>query len=70
MYDNTQLDIQQSDGTLQLRYPLEDWIEQLLAKYPEELASIRPNASSLKSDRLYQLQSSLKGTAESRQAAG
>ena len=28
---------------VQLRYPLEDWIEELLQNYPEELATIRPD---------------------------
>lgn len=27
---------------VRLQYPLDDWIEGLLRKYPDELASIRP----------------------------
>lgn len=45
---------------IRLRYPLEDWIEQLLEKYPVELDSIRPEDRRKRSQRLYKMQRSLK----------
>lgn len=32
-------------STVRLQYPLGEWVEGLLKKYPNELASIRPEAS-------------------------
>lgn len=57
---------QQRDDSVRLRYPLEDWIEQLLEKYPEELESIRPEVVSQRSKRLFKMQRSLKEQASRR----
>lgn len=46
--------------SVRLRYPLEDWIEQLLEKYPEELEAIRPEVARQRSERLYKMQRCLK----------
>lgn len=56
-----------NDESVRLRYPLEDWIEQLLNKYPDELASIRPERERERSRRLHSMQRSLKERARRQQ---
>lgn len=56
----------QTREAIRLRYPLEDWIEQLLDKYPEELGSIRPEVVNQRSKRLFRMQRSLKEQASRR----
>ena len=49
---------------VRLRYPLEDWIEQLLHKYPDELAPIRPERARQRSERLLKMQQALRERAK------
>ena len=57
---NRKYDVHQCDEQLKLRYPLEDWIEQLLNEYPDELASIRPDRTRRRSQKLYRMRRDLK----------
>lgn len=52
MDTNRKYDAHSEDERLTLRYPLEDWIEQLLSKYPSELESIRPERNRRRSAKL------------------
>jgi len=60
MEKETEDDICLGAEPLKLRYPLEDWIEQLLCKYPEELEPIRPAEVKKRSERLFKMQRSLR----------
>ncbi len=60
MDTNRNYEVHQSDEPVRLRYPLEDWIEQLLSKYPDELAQIRPERVRQRSERLHKMQRGLK----------
>ncbi|EDY84584.1 hypothetical protein VDG1235_4215 [Verrucomicrobiia bacterium DG1235] len=57
---NRNYEVHKCDESVRLRYPLEDWIEQLLRKYPEELASIRPERARKRSRQLRKMERSLK----------
>lgn len=60
MEKNRDYEVHQCEESIRLRYPLEDWIEQLLNKYPQELASIRPERARKRSQHLHRMQQSLK----------
>lgn len=49
-----------AEDVLQLRYPVEAWIERLLQKYPQELASIRPKQVKERAVRLHAVHRQLK----------
>ena len=57
-------DVHQCDEQIKLRYPLEDWIEQLLNRYPDELASIRPERARQRSEKLQRMRRGLKERAK------
>lgn len=57
-------DAHQHDEQIKLRYPLEDWIEQLLSKYPRELASIRPERARQRSVKLQRMRQDLRQRAK------
>lgn len=61
---NRKYDVRQSDEQLRLRYPLEDWIEQLLDKYPDELASIRPKRNRRSSEKFNRMREGLRERAK------
>lgn len=60
MDTNRNYDIHRFDEPVRLRYPLEDWIEQLLSEYPSELAPIRPERARKRSEHLLKMQQGLK----------
>lgn len=64
METNRKYDIHRVDEPVRLRYPLEDWIEQLLSEYPSELAPIRPERERQRSERLHRMQRGLRARAQ------
>lgn len=60
MNTNKRYEAQSSNAPVRLRYPLEDWIEQLLQKYPEELAPIQPERERRRSQRFNRMRRSLR----------
>lgn len=64
MEKNENYDIHRIDDPVRLRYPLEDWIEQLLSKYPDELEPIRPERGRQRSERLHRMQRGLRARAK------
>ncbi|MBK1878013.1 hypothetical protein [Pelagicoccus mobilis] len=64
MDTNRKTETHHSDGQLKLRYPLEDWIEQLLNDYPDELKSIRPERRRKRSAKLQRMRRGLRERAK------
>ncbi|MDQ8187970.1 hypothetical protein [Pelagicoccus sp. SDUM812002] len=64
MDTNRKYEVHRFDEPVKLRYPLEDWIEQLLSKYPDELATIRPERARQRSERLHKMQQGLRERAK------